>query len=245
MVLLLALAMLVQDDDPAAAVQACEQVFSKNKDSGTRVQAVQTLAAIQHEKVLAKLAMYLSNDDKAVKAAALQGLAGYAGLESADLKRSAAKAIQRSLDAGINLKDHDYRAAVAGALGPFQDELTVTTMKLLLEDKELKVALAAMNGCVAMRAKPLVEALISEHKSCEKIMKSNTGQNIKGRKPVSSKKDAPDAEDLKIERAATLVSLIPGALQNLLGVELKTGAEMEVWWSKNRLTFTFEKDKKE
>ena len=228
------------EEAAVAAVTACEQVFSKNQDSNARTEAMNTMAQTQHEKVLAKLLVYLSDKDKAVKLAAVQATLSFQSA-TPELKRLANKNLLRSLESGINVKDVDFRVAVTNGLGSMNDEASVTTMKTLLDDKSLRVSMAAINASVAMRQKPLLEAMMQQQRECEKTMKASANVQFKGRKPTSAKKDPdapPDPEDVKNERAATLVTLIPPAVKELTGQDLKTGAEMDVWWSKNRTSFT-------
>jgi HEAT repeat protein len=245
--LLLAIVLATQADKQAeeaaaAAVTTCEQVFVKNKDAGARTEAINTMSRTQHEKVLAKLLVYMSDADKGVKIAAVTGTATYV-TAMPDLKRLANKNLVRSLEAGANVKDIDFRVAVAGALGAFGDPASNTTLKTLLDDKNLKVATAAVNACVAMKQKPLLEALMEQQRECEKTMRASANSSFKaGKKPVSARKDPnapPDPEEVKNERAAMLVTLIPGAVQSLTGQEFKSGAEMEAWWSKNKSSFNF------
>ena len=229
------------EEAAVAAVTACEQVFSKNKDTNARTEAMNTMAQTQHEKVLAKLLVYMSDPDKGVRVAAAAATLSFQNA-TPELKRLANKNLMRSLEAGINAKDIDFRVAVTNALGTMAEEASVTTVKTLLDDKSLRVSMAAVNACVALKQKPLLEALMQQQRECEKTMKASANVQFKGRKPTSAKKDPdapPDPEDVKNERAATMVTLIPPAVQQLTGQELKTGAEMEVWWNKNRSSFNF------
>lgn len=229
------------EDAAVEAVKACEQVFSKNKDTNARTEAMNTMAQTQHEKVLAKLLVYLSDPDKGVRQAAVQATLGFQNA-TPELKRLANKNLLRSLEAGVNLKDVDFRVAVTNGLGSMNDEASVTAIKTLLDDKSLRVSMAAINASVAMRQKPLLEELMRQQRECEKTMKASANVQFKGRKPTSAKKDPdapPDPEDVKIERAATLVTLIPPAVKELTGQDLKTGAEMDVWWTRNRSSFAF------
>jgi len=230
------------EEAAVAAVTACEQVFSKNKDTNARVEAINTMAATQHEKVLAKLLVFLSDADKGVKLAAVQATLTFANA-TPDLKRVANKNLIRSLEAGANVKDVDFRVAVTNGLGAMGEESSVTTMKTLLDDKNLRVSIAAINASVVMRQKPLLEELIRQQRECEKVQKASaSGPKLGGKKFTSARKDPnapPDPEDVKIERAATLVGLIPDAVKTLTGQDLKSGAEMEAWWNKNRVSFQF------
>jgi len=228
------------EEAAVAAVAACEQVFSKNQDTNARTEAMGTMAQTQHEKVLAKLLIYLSDKDKGVKMGAVASTLSFQGA-TPELKRLANKNLLRSLESGINVKDVDFRVAVTNALGTFADEASVTTLKTLLDDKSLKVSMAAVNASVAMKQKPLLEALMQQQRECEKTMKASANVQFKGKKPTSAKKDSdtPDPEDVKNERAATMVTLIPPAVKELTGQDLKTGAEMDVWWNKNRSSFNF------
>jgi len=247
MTFLLAILLATQADKQAeeaatAAVAACEQVFTKNKDTNARTEAINTMASTQHEKVLAKLLVYMSDADKGVRLVAVTATQSFQSA-TPELKKLANKNLIRSLEAGVNTKDIEVRIAVAGALGALGDPSSNTTLKTLLDDKNLKVATAAVNACAVMRQKPLLEALMEQQRDCEKTMKASANSSFKaGKKPVSARKDpnAPaDPEEVKAERAAMLVTLIPGAVQSLTGQELKTGAEMEAWWAKNRSSFNF------
>ena len=229
------------EEAAVAAVAACEQVFSKNQDTNARVEAMGTMAQTQHEKVLAKLLIYLSDKDKGVRLGAVASTLTFQSATT-ELKRIANKNLMRSLDAGINVKDVDFRVAVTNGLGAFGDEASVTTLKTLLDDKSLRVSMAAINASVALKQKPLLEALMQQQRECEKTMKASANVQFKGKRPTSAKKDPdaqPDPEDVKNERAATLVTLIPPAVKELTGQDLKTGAEMEVWWNRNRSSFNF------
>ncbi|MBI3858362.1 MAG: hypothetical protein HY293_21980 [Planctomycetes bacterium] len=232
------------DEEAAGAVTACEQAFLKSKDTSARVEAIGSMSQTKHEKVIAKLATYLTNEDKAVKAAAVAGLASFQEA-SVELKRLASKTLATSMAAGANVKDVDFKAAVLASLGTLQEDNAVTTIKTMLDDKDLKVATAAVNACVAMRAKTLVEALIDQLKECDKTFKSGAnGPAITGKRPVSARKspDAPpDPEEVKRDRAANLVITIPTALQTLTNQQLTSAADWSAWWAKNRTTFTISK----
>jgi HEAT repeat protein len=249
MTLLVALLLATQAADKqaeeaaVAAVTACEAVFTKSKDTNARTDAINTMVQTKHERVLAKLLVYLSDADKGVKLAAISGTMTFEGA-APELKRLAAKNLARSIEAGANLKDIDFRIAATNGLGKLNEESTVTTMKVLLDDKNVRVAAAAVNACKEMKQKPLLEALMVTQRESEKTMRANATAPIKGRKPTSARKDPdapPDPEDLKIERAAYLASIIPAAVQALTGQELKTGSDMESWWAKNRTSFNFPK----
>ena len=231
------------EEAAVAAVQACEQVFSKNKDTNARTEAINTMATTQHEKVLAKLANYLSDNDKGVRLAAVAATLTFKDAAAPELKRLANKNLMRSLEAGVNVKDIDFRVAVTNGLGAMGEEAAVTTLKTMLDDKNLRVSIAAINASVAMRQKPLLEELMRQQRECEKVQKASaSGPKLGGKKFTSARKDPnapPDPEDVKIERAATLVTLIPDAVKTLTGQDLKTGAEMEAWWSRNRVSFNF------
>ena len=249
MTLLLAILLATQAPDKqaeeaaVAAVQACEQVFSKTKDTNPRADAIHKMAQTQHEKVLAKLLTYLSDADKGVKQAAVAATLTFQNA-TPELKRLANKNLLRSLESGANVKDVEFRVAVTNALGQMADESSVTVMKTLLDDKNLNVSIAAINASVLIRQKPLLEALMAQQRECERVFRASANPPPPGgKKPVSARKDPdapPDPEVLKNQRAAMLVQLIPPAVQKLTGQELKTGAEMEAWWTKNRSSFKFE-----
>jgi HEAT repeat protein len=242
--------MLLAPQDDAAATEALstfEAGFQKTKDSSSRAALVSTLAKTHHEKVVNKLGSLLTHEDKGVRTAAAQGLAGYMGA-TPELKKSAAHALSSGLTAGANTRDPDVMAVLLGALGSLQEESSGQAIKTHFEDKDGKIASAAVTAAGALKSKSMIDPLIELLRECEKQAKPPAGPAPSSGKSTKVPKapkgssgggsSQPDPEAVKRDRAANLISSIVAALQNATGQNCSTGDEWEKWWSKNRGTFT-------
>jgi hypothetical protein len=250
---LLMLAMLLAPQAPqdeAAANEALstfETGFQQKKDSASRAGLIGQLARTQHEKVVSKLSSFLTNQDKSLKVAAAQGLGQYTSA-SPELKKSAAHALTSALSAGANNNDADMMQALFSALGTLQEESSGNAIKSHFEDKDAKIAGAAVSAAGAIKSKALIEPLIELCRECEKQAKppgSSAPPSGKSVKVPKSKGNSggggssqPDPEAAKRDRANSLLSAIAGALQTATGQNFNTADEWEKWWSKNRGTFT-------
>jgi hypothetical protein len=253
MALLLAITLPLQDDAAAAdALAKFDAAFSKAKDSSARSSAVSGLST-PHEKVVSKLAGLLTNEDKQVRLAAARVLGGFTAAP-AEVKKPASHALASGLSAGVNAKDPEVMEALFSALGGLQEESAASTIKSHWEDRDVKVAGAAVSAAGALRSKSLIEPLIELLKECER--KTNPQANApapsaggkSAKLPKTSKGSGsgggtpqPDPEAAKRERAANLQSAAGQALTAITGQSHSTGEEWERWWSKNRATFTPQK----
>jgi len=249
-VVLLMLAMLMTpQDDPAAteALNTFEAAFPKTKDSASRVSLIGTLARTHHEKIVSRLSSLLTNEDKALRVSAAQGLGGYAGALP-ELKKSASHALASGLTAGANTRDADVMQALLGALGVLQEESSGQAIKSHFEDKDVKIAGAAVTAAGALKSKSMIDPLIELLRECEKQAKPPGGSAPSSGKSTKVPKapkgssgggsSQPDPEAVKRDRAANLISSIVAALQNATGQNCSSADEWEKWWSKNRATFS-------
>jgi hypothetical protein len=256
MVLLFLLMAFAPQDDAAAneALATFESGFSKSKDATMRAAFVSNLSKTHHEKVVSRLGSLLTHEEKGVKIAAAQGLAGFVGT-SEELKKSASHVLASALTAGANVRDDDVMGSLFSALGNLQEESSASVLKTHFEDRNAKIAGAAVGAAGLLKSKSLIEPLISLLRECEKTMSSGnsspssgagggTGKTVKT--PKTSKgggggSTAPDPEAAKKERASSLMPASQAALQVLTGQGLSGSDEWEKWWSKNRSTFTITK----
>ena len=253
MALLLAITLSLQDDAAAAdALAKFDAAFSKAKDSAARSSAVSGLST-PHEKVVSKLASLLTNEDKQVRLAAARVLGGFTGAPP-EVKKSASHALSSGLTAGVNVKDPEVMESLFSAIGGLQEESAASTIKSHWEDRDVKVASAAVSAAGALKSRSLIEPLIELVKECEKKTNppSNNPAPSSGGKSTKLPKapkgsgsgggaPQPDPEAAKRERAANLLSAAGQALTALTGQNHATGDEWERWWSKNRSTFTPQK----
>jgi HEAT repeat protein len=247
---LLMLAMLLAQQDDAAATQAIatfETNFQKIKDSQGRVALIGQLAGTKHEKVVSKLGSLLTDPDHALRTAAANGLASYNGAPP-DLKKTAGHALVSALSSGANNRDPDMMAMILTAIGVLQEESTGNALKPHFEDKDIKIAGAAVTAAGALKSKAMIDPLIELLRECEKQSKPpNSGSSTSGKtvKVPRTKggggggsSGQPDPEATKRDRAANLLAIIQSALQAATGQGLSASDEWEKWWSRNRATFT-------
>lgn len=239
---LVAMAFTVQDDAAAVeAIAAYDAAFPKAKDAGARANIVTTLAQTQHEKIISKLGTVMGHADKEVRIAAAQGLRNYSGTTPA-LKRSAAKALVDGSGRAVNLKDAEVREAILTAFGALQEELGIPYIKTAMDDKSLRVASAAVSAAVAMKHKDLIAPLIELLRDAEKTLKAAANPTFKGKKPTSAKKDVPDEEDLKVDRAGNLIPTVQASLETLTGQKQPNSSAWNAWWERARPSFEIKKD---
>jgi HEAT repeat protein len=252
--IILLLAMLQAPQEDAAATEALaafETGWQQKKDSSSRVSLVGTLARTHHEKVVGKLGSLLTTEDKAVRVAAAQGMAGYQSAPP-ELKKSAAHALASALTAGANVRDPEVEQALFGAIGSLQEESSASALKSHFEDKEPRIAGAAVTAAGSLKSKTLIEPLIELLRECEKTARppapspSPSGKSTKVPKGKGSSggggsSPQPDPEAARRDRASNLLPTIQGALQSLTAQNLSGADEWEKWWSKNRSTFTVPK----
>jgi hypothetical protein len=234
--------MALQDDTAAnAALDTFTKAWSKEKTSDGRTNLVTELAKTQHAKVVAKLATLLSDSDKTVRIGAAAGLATFTS--TPELKKAASSALCTGIHAGANLNDPDVKIAILVALGTLGDETSASKVKEFFDDKDNKIAIAAVTASGTIKSKILMDPLIQILKDCEQEQKKSQPAPApaggKGAKVMPTKARpgpaGPDPEQAKKDRANALIGPTQTALCMLSGQgSLKTSEQFETWWSKNR-----------
>jgi hypothetical protein len=239
-------------DEPAAntALENFNKAWGAAKGGDQRAAAIGQLSTTHHEKVVAKLGGYTTNEDKSVRLAAIGGLQSFT--DTPELRKSASRPLQGAINSGVNQVDPDCRIAILNALGALGDESSWSKVKDLWEDKELKVATAAITASGLIKSKNLVEPLINLLREFENDLKKGqvapppAATSTAGKRmPVS--KSAPgsaapqqmsDADKQKRDRAYALQGTTQTALCTLTGQgSLKTSTDFENWWAKNKNAF--------
>jgi HEAT repeat protein len=257
MMILLVSAILASQAAPDdAAVTTALENFNKAwgaaKGGDQRAAAVAQLSTTHHEKVVAKLGGYTTNDDKSVRLAAVGGLQSFT--DTPELRKAASRPLQSALSSGINQVDPDCKIAILNALGALNDDSSWSKVKELWEDKELKVATAAITASGLIKSKNLVEPLIALLREFENDLKK--GQAAPGPAPAATSstvkrmptsKTAPsssgppqlsDADKQKRDRAFALQGTTQSALCTLTNQgSLKTSTDFENWWARNKNAF--------
>jgi hypothetical protein len=246
--LLLCTMMALQDDAAATtALETFNKAWTKEKTGDGRATAVTELAKTLHEKVCVKLSSLLTSEDKQVRLAAAPGLGTFN--TTPELKKSASKALCTGLTAGANSNDPETKIAILTALGALNEETSAAKVKDHFDDKDNKIASAAVAAAGNIKSKTLVEPLIEILKECEQEIKKATTlpQGVAGKAgkmPAPAKKapaapsPANDPEKVKKDRANALLGPSQTALCILTNQgSLKTSEEFEKWWAKNRSNF--------
>ncbi|HLY75648.1 MAG TPA: HEAT repeat domain-containing protein [Planctomycetota bacterium] len=242
--LLLALTLAPQDDDAAAteAIATFDATFSKSKDAGSRGSAITALSKTHHEKVVSRLAVLLTHEEKALKIAAAQALATFKEPDAA--RKSAAHALGSALGSGSNAKENDVQVAIFTAIGHLEEESSGTLLKNHFDDRDPEIAQAAIMAAGALKSKALVEPLIEELRDCEKKSKVPDAPPASGKVTRTPKgggggggSSSPSPDELKRQRAQQLLPAVQGALSTLTGQNLSLSTDWDKWWSKNRASF--------
>jgi hypothetical protein len=245
------LAMAAQDDAAAkAALETFKTSYGKSKDAKSHAAEVTELAKTLHESVAVRLASLLTTDDKEVRIAAAAGLGTFN--KPAELKQSAAKLLGQAITAGSNAREVEVRVAIFAALGTLQEETSTNTVKSHFEDKDAKIACAAVSAAGGIRSKTLIDPLIQVMRECEKALKPVAAPSPPPPPPPTKGKPAPpkpppppaqkEPDKETKDRATAILGAAESALSNITRQEgLKTSDEWERWWIKNRSTFTVPK----
>jgi hypothetical protein len=234
------LALLPQDEAAAkAALEAYKAAVAKSKDAKSHVDAIAELAKTPHESVAAKLGSLLTTDAGEVRIAAATALSSFS--KPPELKVSASKLLVQALTAGANVKEIEVRVAIFGALGALQEESSANAVKTHFDDKNPKIACAALAAAGALHSKSLVEPLIQVVRDSEKIL---NGGALPPPPPAPGKGKPPpppppqkDTDREKKDRANMVNGAALSALAALTQQNFRTGDEWEKWWVKNRSTF--------
>jgi HEAT repeat protein len=239
--LALLLSVLPQDDAAAkAALDAYKAATTKSKDPRAHVDAIAELAKTQHQSVAAKLGSLLTTEANEVRIAAATALSSFK--QPPELKLSASKLLVQALTAGANVREIEVRVAILGAIGALQEESAANALKSHFDDKDPKIACAALAAAGALKSKSLVEPLIQTVRDSERVL---NGGALPPPPPAPGKGKPPpppppqkDTDKEKKDRANMVNGAALSALTALTQQSYRTGDEWEKWWSKNRSSFT-------
>jgi HEAT repeat protein len=193
----------------------------RNPAAPARAAAVTELARVHHEKVLKQLAVLLTSDVGLVRQAAAKGMGGFS-----EHKRLAGSLLRAAI--GPNSKDSDVVAAIFEALGNLDDPEAIPLLRDHFDDRDPKIAKAALAAIGTMRDATSIELIIERMKKCEKIMAS----------------DARVDKDNR-DQAKEIVGVCIKALQAITKEKWTTSKEWEIWWGRNKGTFKVDPEEKD
>ncbi|HXG62902.1 MAG TPA: HEAT repeat domain-containing protein [Planctomycetota bacterium] len=220
-VLLLAAALAAGNEKEADEALHRFKANYRNPSAPARAAAVSELARVQHEKVLKQLAMLLTSDVSLVRQAAAKGLGGFS-----EHKRLAGALLRAAI--GPNSKEPDVVAAIFEALGNLDDPEAIPLLRDHFDDRDPKIAKAALAAVGTMRDAASVEPIIERMKKCEKVMAS----------------DAKVDKDNR-DQAKEIVGVCIKALQAITKERWTTSKEWEIWWGRNKATFKVDPEEKD
>jgi HEAT repeat protein len=228
--LLFALSLIGQDDKAAdEALETFKNAIKSNSEAD-RSTAVADLAKVQHAKTLSRLVPFLTSDVTTVRIAAAKGLGSFV-----DHKKPAVSALVNALG-GPNAKEFDVQTAILEAIGKLGDASTLPALHRLFEEKESKVAKAAVGAAAAIGSSTSIEPLIELLKKLEKVLKADTSGAVGYSTPNGYTVPA-GAEEQNRKRATELKPAVDKALQDLTKERHGTAQDWSTWWAKAKPTF--------
>lgn len=222
----LLLTLLLQAEDPSATALDAFKSAYKAKEASARAQAVATLAAVQHEKVYARLGQLLGVDERDVRIAAAKGLGGC----TAEKKSKPLGYLLGGL--APNAKEPLVLAAILEAVGKLRQEAALPEVERHYRDRRLPVAQAAVQAAGEIKASRAVPGLIALLKALEdgatEAPSLNGGGNYGGGNlPGLGGGGVQDADGR--ERDRVLSPLVNKALQAITGASISGRKAWEDW----------------
>jgi hypothetical protein len=195
-----------------------------NPSAAARAAAVSELSKTQHEKIVARLAGFLTSDAPPVRRAAALGLGDFK-----DYKKMAAPMLMSAI--APNQKEVDVVEAIFQGLGKLDDETTLPTIHRYFEDKHAKIASAALLAAGEIRHVSSVDPILALMKDYEKIEeRSKGGGGGVGGLPGGG-------EDPRTKLAKDVLPATIKAMQAIAKEKYTTTKEWNIWWNKYKATF--------
>jgi HEAT repeat protein len=200
-----------------------------NPSAAARAAAVSELGKTQHEKIVSRLAGFLTSDAPPVRRAAALGLGDFK-----DYKRLAAPMLMSAI--APNQKEVDVVEAIFQGLGKLDDETTLPTIHRYFEDKNAKIASAALLAAGEIRHVSSVEPILALMKDYEKIeerSKNGGGGGVGVGVPGGG-------DDPRTKLAKDVLPSTLKAMQAIAKEKYTTTKEWSIWWNKYKATFKTE-----
>jgi HEAT repeat protein len=196
-----------------------------NPSGPARAAAVAELARSPHEKTAARLAALLTADVPAVRKAAAKGLGDFA-----DYKKIAVPMLTAAINP--NLKEAEVVEGIFESLGKLKDENSLPTLHRYFDDKDAKVASAALLAAGAFRSPTTVDLVLDLMKKYEKIVAAGAGGGAYGTNIPGGGGDDP-----RTKLAKEVLPNANKAMQLIAKEKYTTLKEWTIWWNKYKATF--------
>ena len=229
---ILLLALTVGDDKEADEAIERYKAAIKGAAAAGRASAVTELSKTPHEKTLTRLAGVLNGEEMPVRIAAAKGIGNYT-----DYKKKASGILTGAL-AGCTKDTADLAAAILEGLGKLGDESALGTIHSRFDDKDAKIAKAALAAAGEIKKSSSIDAIIELMKKYEKA----TGVDAKGKKKntndgggsVGVPYAGGGGDDPQVKLAQEVLPATIKALTAITKEKWTTSQEWIIWWGRHK-----------
>ena len=229
---ILALALLgPQEDKEAADAIAKFKAEMKNPSTPARAAAVSELGRIQHQKTLNAILPWLHQDAGEVRKSAAAALGAFI-----DYKKVALPSLLAAITP--NQKEAMVLESIFLSVGKLGDETTLPTVHKYCDDKDPKVAKAALAAVGQIRKLQSIDFIIDLMKRLEKYLPEPGGDtggvggvNIPG----------GGGDDPNRTRAREVIPACIATLKVITKESWPSSKEWQLWWAKKKGSFSLDK----
>ena len=229
---MLAMALLgVQEDKDAAEAIAKFKGEMKNPSSVARAAALMELARVPHPKTLNAILPYLHQDTAEVRKGAAAALGAFV-----DYKKTALPALLGAIPP--NQKDAVVVEAIFSSVGKLGDATSIPTVHKYCEDKDPKVAVAALGAAAQIRKLQSIDFVIELMKRLEKHLPDPGQANNGGVDVVGVPGGGDDPNRLRAQE------VLPACIATLKAITKESwpsSKEWQLWWAKKKGSYTLDK----
>jgi len=213
-------AVLFDDNEIEEAIQKFKAAM-KSPEVAVRAGAIADLGRLRHEKIMKVLGACLTTDDKAVRSAAARALGQFQ-----EKKPQISAILTEALT--VNAREPEVVMSILTALKDLREVASLATAYRYIDDKNGKVAEAAIAVTEVVRSRNSIDPLL---RLLKKLQTSGDGVTS-----GDGNFDVPPDEQLR-ERARKLQTALTKALQSITGENLSSVEDWELWWKRNAATF--------
>jgi HEAT repeat protein len=228
---LLLLSLLAPDDKEVEEALDRFKTDYKNSSAASRSSAVTELSKTQHDKTLAKIAGVLSSDEMPVRISAAKALGNFS-----DYKKKASLVLLGALGA-TSKETADLAIAILEALGKLGEESALPTIHERFEDKDAKIAKAALLAAGDIKKSTSIDVIIELMKKYEKITgQDKNDKNGKGKNNGGGVISLPGGNNNDPQRKLA-EEVLPATIKALTAITKEkwtTSKEWILWWSRHK-----------
>lgn len=220
-----------QEDKDAADALSKFKGEMKNPSSVARAAALMELTRVPHPKTLNAILPYLHQDTAEVRKSAAAALGAFI-----DYKKTALPSLIGAI--APNQKEPVVVEALFASIGKLGDETSIPTVHKYCEDKDPKIAKAALGAVGQIRKLQSIDFIIELMKRLEKHL-PDPGQGNNGGVDVVGVPGGGD--DPNRVRAREVVPACIATLKVITKEAYPSSKEWQIWWAKKKGSFTLDK----